>query len=110
VKELRFAPLETRSLLVRLEDRAASDLDCDPLHIYASYRLYDLTGNSVEIPPSLRTPIHLARAGEDRSISLRVQAPAARGTYDIRLSVVQEGFGWWADLGAPGSVVRMIVE
>jgi hypothetical protein len=80
------------------------------LRIYASYRLYDQRGVNVIDPPSPRTLVHTVHRGESGPIALRMQAPRTPGVYEARVSMVHEGVAWWADIGAPGSIITMIVK
>jgi len=108
-KAIIVAPLQSSSISVSVRSDENEDLDCDMLQIYASYRLYSEKGTPVSDPPSLRTRIHTLRHGENVPFAMLLQAPSKPGTYEARLSMVHEGVAWWADLGSPGSVVKVIV-
>jgi hypothetical protein len=110
VAEITLSPAEETTLPITLHSEEPGDVPCDVLHIYASYRLYDTRGVNVIDPPSPRTFVHTVRPGDSETIALRMQAPRAPGVYEARLSMVHEGVAWWADIGAPGSVVKFVVR
>lgn len=108
--DIHLRPLQEATLPVNLQSAEPEELDCDAVQVFASYRLFDAHDKNVVQPPSLRTAAHRVPAHGSVPIAVRVQAPARPGVYEIRLSMVQEGVAWWADLGSPGSVVKMVVE
>jgi hypothetical protein len=110
VTEISLSPGEETTLPITLHSDESGDVPCDTLHIYASYRLYDKRGVNVIDPPSPRTFVHTVARGDSELIAMRMQAPQAPGVYEARLSMVHEGVAWWADIGSPGSIVKMIVK
>jgi hypothetical protein len=110
VTEISLSPGGETTVPIILHSDEAGDVPCDILRIYASYRLYDGRGVNVIDPPSPRTLVHTVHRGESEPIALRMQAPRTPGVYEARISMVHEGVAWWADIGAPGSTVTMIVK
>lgn len=110
VQEIRCAPGETQSIPVVVESQAKEALDCDALKIYASYRIYDLSGSPVVDPPSPRVLVGTMQPGQSLPVTMPINAPSRRGSYQIILSMVHEGVAWWDDLGFRGSTLPLIVE
>lgn len=82
-----------------LTNRATTELGSSlPYPTQLGYRWLDDAGAAVETSSRARSglPAPLA-AGETRGGSMRVVAPSAPGRYLLRLSVVQEGVGWFDD-------------
>jgi hypothetical protein len=98
------------AVLIPCYNEEAADTACDALHIYASYRLYDSRGINVTDPAPLRTLVHTVYRGDSAPLSMRIEAPLTPGVYELRLSMVQEGVAWWADIGCPGSTVTLVVK
>jgi hypothetical protein len=108
--ELVLRPEQEAKLPVMLNSAEAEALPCDRLRIYASYRVYNSSGAEVPEPPSLRTGLGTVMPGLSGPVQMKVRAPIEKGSYELRLSIVQEGVAWWADLGATGTVVKVNVR
>jgi hypothetical protein len=108
--EITLSPGGETTLPITLHSDEAGDVPCDTLHIYLSYRLYDGRGVNVIDPPSPRTFVHTVHRGDSAPIPMHMQAPLTPGVYEARVSMVHEGVAWWADIGAPGSIVKVTVK
>jgi hypothetical protein len=72
-----------------------------PAPVNASYRWLDKQGNDLLIEgnrSSLGVPI--VRSGERVSLTLKVTAPPDPGSYQLLISMVQEGISWFHTRGA----------
>ena len=103
-------PLSIIDLPVNLKNQASTPLNCRAVGVFASYRIFDERGAPIDDPPSLRTMVETVPGDGAQPITMRLQAPANPGNYEARLSMVQEGVSWWADLGYPGTLIRIVVE
>jgi FkbM family methyltransferase len=72
-----------------------------PAPVNASYRWLDGQGNDLLIEgnrSSLEPPV--LRSGENISLTLKVNAPPNPGSYQLLISMVQEGISWFYNRGA----------
>jgi hypothetical protein len=109
IKELSLQPGEVIEVPISLHSDEAITLPCNTLRIYASYRIYD-HDREVPNPPSLRTQVYEVRPGVSPPLKMKLRAPLTKGLYEARLSMVQEDVAWWADKGAAGSTISLLVR
>lgn len=110
LRQLTCAPSAAVTLPVRLDYAGTESLPCDQLRIFASYRMYNVAGEPVRSPASLRTQVRTIKPGISPPLQMRIAAPAQAGRYRIELSMVHEGVAWWADLGSRGSTLTLVVK
>ena len=109
IRELTMTPSAEIDIHTELQFKGATELPCDTLNVFASYRIYDAAGAPVTRPASIRTPVHTVKPGSS-PLNMRLVAPSQPGRYRVEFSMVHEGVAWWADFGLAGSVVTLIVE
>jgi hypothetical protein len=79
------------------------------LSVTASYRWFGKDGKMLPIEGNrayLPRPIH---AGDSATLALPVTAPPQPGTYDMWISMVQEGVAWFFLKGAKPLIVHVTV-
>ena len=107
---LTLAPMQRVDVDVVVHNLTDQEIPCDSLGLFPSYRAYAASGQLVDDPPSLRSKVGVLGRHADVSIKLSLQAPRQRGTYAVRLSMVLEGGGWWADRGFGGDTIILQVN
>jgi hypothetical protein len=71
-----------------------------PWPVHASYRWLDASGSTV-LHEGLRTALPRDMPpGDETALDVRVETPAAAGTYVLRITLVQETWAWFDDHGA----------
>lgn len=110
VADLTGAPGELIGIPVTISNRSRFWLSTAfPHHpVHVSYRFADPEGTIV-VPNGHRIalPVPLA-PGATNDIHVTVELPADPGRYELRLTLVQDGFAWFDDV-EPGSVLRLPV-
>ena len=109
IRALTLTPHAETAIPAQLQYRGATELPCDILNIFASYRIYDSAGVPVSDPSSVRTRVHTIAPGTSPLV-MRLVAPSQPGKYKVQFSMVHEGVAWWADLGLAGSVLTLTVK
>jgi hypothetical protein len=74
-----------------------SNFDWDP-SVNLSYHLYDGAGN-VLVWDGMRSSLNGMKRNELRTVAVKVQGPAAAGSYTLKYDIVQEGVTWFSGQG-----------
>ena len=75
-----------------------------------SYHLLSSTGETIQ-HDNARSPLKPSlRPGEQAEAGLKIQAPAAKGRYQLEIDLVWEGVMWFKDAGNPTALVILEVK
>ncbi|NJP05868.1 MAG: glycosyltransferase family 4 protein [Chloroflexaceae bacterium] len=75
-----------------------------------SYHWHDAQGQRV-VADGLRTPLpHSLPPGHSITLEMRVESPPAPGTYQLLIDLVEEGFVWFSQRGAPPLTIPMTYQ
>lgn len=75
-----------------------------------SYHLLSAEGQTIQ-HDNARTPLKSPlRPGEEAETSLKIEAPLAKGRYQIEIDLVWEGVMWFKDAGNPTALVALEVK
>jgi hypothetical protein len=75
-----------------------------------SYHLLSAAGETIQ-HDNARTPLKTALAPQQQTqVDLKIEAPAAKGQYQLEVDLVWEGVMWFKDVGNPPGLIHLEVN
>ena len=110
VSSLRASAGETLPLAVTIKNKSQESLPAGEHVCGLSCHLLDENGKTLQHDNDrawLLTPLD---PGQQRSLELKIAAPALKGEFKIEIDLVWEGVTWFQDVGNPAKIVDLLVS